>query len=384
MVENSIFLQNRTALAVTRLHERFSTGIDRIAWRRNVLWENESVSSGESDLGGDERIEDPRLAKVPTIPTFAEARAPFPGTDLAGDSPVRGWALDGGDPGPSGAGQTGRRRRVWESSSKALKRFLVLGPPEKVDQTKLPKVAPAAAGERVGDAWWCEFDADERGGLDRAALAWPDDLPVIPLAVIWPVASESSPGIAEAEVCADGSVGLWRAGATIIFPLSPLRHGVRGVRVPLASTLPLASSVPLASSMPNGLVLWWKSADFDPRIGVAVHLPDGAAARDVERPPVATLDVDPIRFGPKQAGFRVKPAVHWADVRRGSFVRLLAADGASLPVTGLSAVDAKGTYRFDLPAGVAKAGARIVFDGLRDPWGRTLEGQPREIDADVK
>jgi hypothetical protein len=156
VVENSIFLQNRTALAVTRLHERFSTGIDRIAWRRNVLWENESVSSGESDLGGDERIEDPRLAKVPTIPTFAEARAPFPGTDLAGDSPVRGWA-------PTVATRAVRRGRlggggVWESSSKALKRFSSSGHPRRWTRRSRRRSRRPPPGT-VGDAWRCEFDA---------------------------------------------------------------------------------------------------------------------------------------------------------------------------------------------------------------------------------
>jgi len=378
LVEDSLFGRNQVVLDVTRLHGKFSTGIDRIAWRRNVLWANVCVATGESDLGGDERFVDPKLATVPDVPSFADARAPLAGVELAADSPVRGTALDGGDPGPSGRGPSGRRRRPWVSRTRALHRFLVLGPPDKVDANRLPKAAPAAAGEKVGDAWWCAFDADDAGGLDRASLGWPDKSPVVPLAVLWTVAGSGGGGdagaIAEAEVNADGVTALWRGGASIPFPEASLRHGVRGVRVPLVA------------SGASGLLLWWRCTDLDPRIGVAIHAAAGAGATatDVPLPPGGALEAEPIRFGPKQIGLRVKSPFHWADLRRPGVVRLVAADGSAQDLTSIQAIDAKGTLRADLPVGAVKATSKLVIDGLRDPWGRVLAGQPMEIDVEPR
>jgi hypothetical protein len=238
-----------------------------------------------------------------------------------------------------------------------------------VDPTKLPKAVPLAAGERLGDAWWCAFDADEAGGLDRAALGWPAASPIVPLALLWNATGAG--GIAEVELNVDGIVGLWRSGTSVPFPDIDLRHGSRGLRVPLPASGPAG---------PAGLIVWWRSADLDPRIGLAVHA-TGAVA-EPEAPYVPALEAEPIRFGPKQVGLRVKGAIHWADLRRPGVFRIVGKDGASQDLAGVQLVDAKGTLRADLPPGAVKAGSRIVVDGLRDPWGRAFAGQPLEIDAE--
>lgn len=371
-VENSIFLRNRTAFEVTRLHGTFSTGTDRIAWRRNVLWGNDVAAAGESDVGGDEIVADPRLDSEPALPEFDAAAAPLAGVELAADSPVRGTALDGGDPGPAGRAPAGRRRRAWPSADRALRRVLVLGPPDRIELSKLPKSAPAAAGERVGDAWWAAFDTDAAGGLDRSALRWPDKSEVVPAAFLWTIEGAAA-GLMDVEVNVDGTVAVWRGGSAFPFPNVALRNGSRGVAVP----------APVAAA--GGIVVWWKSADFDPRIGVALQVPAGAkAASAAPVAPVVGLDVEAMRFGPKQVGFRVNVPFHWADLRAPGVFRLRAADGgwSDLGPAGLALHDARGTLRADLPPGVAKAGARFVIDGLRDPWGRTLAGQPVEIDVE--
>ena len=372
VVDNSLFVRNSTVFRTTDFHSTYSQSTDRIAWRRNAFFDNICVTDGEADVGAENRVVDPQVRVAAfRLPPFEALVVPVPGLELAPDSLVRGTATDGGDPGPSGRSANGRRNRPWASANRALRTVLVLGPPDRIDAKKLPKSAPAKAGERHGDAWWAVFDTDEQGGLARSVLRWPEKPDTAPLAFVWEGAGGAAPD--EIEINVDGSVALWRAGAALPCPTTPLRNGSRGERVRLPS------------AGPPGVVVWWRSADMDPRIGVAVSLPDGGRVSDLpETDPPAQLVADPIQFGPKHVGFRIATPFHWADLRTPGVFVLRAADGTEhdLSASGLVSFDAKGTVRADLPQGVTKAGATVRISGLRDVWGRRLDGQPREIDAE--
>jgi hypothetical protein len=280
---------------------------------------------------------------------------------------VRGTALDGGDPGPCGAAGRAGHRREWAARDRAVRTVLVLGPPEKVDPLHLPRTAPKTAGEHVDDAWWAAFPVDEDGALHRAALRLPGALDALAVAFVWTAPAGAEP--AAAEIDADGRIAVWRAGKPVAFPAANLRFGVRGI----------ASA--LAPGGPPSVLLQWRSTDPDPRIGLALGGAAGAIGADPA--PVQPIEVKALGFGPKQAGLRLHPTFHWADLRRAGVLRLRTADGKVRDAAdlGVTLVDGKGTVRIDLPAGETKAGAKFVVDGLRDPWGRTFPGQPVEIDV---
>ena len=375
VVENSVFVLNAAVFRTTLFHMEFSQSTDWIAWRRNVFFGNVRVTDGESDVGSDNVEADPRFGSPPPeeAPAFESLVVPLPGLDLAAASPVRGTSTDGGDPGPAGRAPRGRRRRPWASADAALRMVLVLGPPEKTDPAVLPKAAPPSVGARVGEAWWAAFAADETGGLDRSTLRWPEAVETIAVAALWRADADHEPQSLELNV--DGTVAVWSGGSALPIAATPLRFGTRRARPPRRG------------GDAGGVVVWWKSADFDPRIGIAVHAADAHRVPGLVPPPgVAALDAEPIGFGPRQIGLRPGTPYHWADVSRPGVFRLRAANGSTTDLAehGITVYDAKGTLRADLPPGVAKKGARFVVDGLRDPWGRTLAGQPFELDAEAR
>lgn len=368
VVENSLFVRNSVALRLTDFHGTYSQEIDRLAWRRNALWENARECDGEADVGEDNVFADPGIVGEVTSLALKDVAAPLGGFSFAATSPVRGTALDGGDPGPWGAAGRRAGARTWTSLDRALRTVLVLGPPEKVDLAHPPTVAPSAAGERVGDAWWVAFPVGDDGAFHRASLRLPSSSDTAFAAFTWTAPAGAEPGAAEID--ADGVLALWRAGKRVAFPPTNLRFGSLG------------NAVTLAPGGPPSLLVHWKSGDTDPRIGLAI----GGAANVVPAGDAPPLRLETVGFGPKNAGLRVNSPFHWDDLRRPGVVRVRFTDGTLRDAAdlGVTLFDAKGTLRVDWPAGVAKAGAKFVVEGLRDPWGRPLAGQPAEADAEPR
>lgn len=374
VVENSVFVGNAVVFRASAFHAKYSQETDWLAWRRNVIHDNGIITDGESDIGGDNFHVDPGLRAPPTsAPPFDRIRLPLDGLDLLPDSALLRSATDGGDPGPSGAAPPGRRRRVWASANRALATLLVLGPPERVDTKLLPRAAPATAGERVGDAWWVAVDVGADGCVDRAVFARAGDGAAVAIAAVWAPGAGATPETIE--INADGRIAVWRGGASLPFSSDVRRSGSRGER----RALPPQG--------PPGAVVWWRPADGEPRLGIA--LPDGARARDAIVAPgdtAAALDAEAIRYGPRQAGLRIRSPFHWIDLQRSGTLVVRLADGRTFDAVELGAVvaDGKGTVRLDLPSDAPKAGAVFVVDGLRDPWGRPLWNQPLEIPVEPK
>jgi hypothetical protein len=368
VVEDSLFVTNDVALKLTSFHTTYSQEIDRLSWRRNVLWDNGLDCDGEADVGDDNARVDPGLVGERGIPTFAAASAPFAALALAETSPVRGTALDGGDPGPWGAAGRRGRGRTWDSLDRALRWVLVLGPPDKVDLAHPPKAAPSAAGERVGDAWWAAFPAGDDGAFHRASLRLPAAADTVIAAFAWTAADGDVPK--QAEVNADGVVAPWCAGKPLAFPATNLRFGAQGM------------AAALAAGAPQALLVQWRSTDPDPRLGLALD----CAVTQPAPGAAPAIDVEAVGFGPKNAGLRVRQPFHWGDLGRPGVLRVRFADGKVRDAAdlGITLFDAKGTLRVDWPASAPKAGARFLVDGLRDPWGRAFGGQPVEVDAEPR
>ena len=365
VVEDSLLVANNVALRLTSFHARYSQEIDRFSWRRNVLWDNGLDCDGEADLGDDNVRVDPGLVGERGIPTFETASAPLRGLSLAENSPVRGTALDGGDPGPWGAPGRRGRGRTWVSLDRALRTVLVLGPPDKVDLAHPPKTAPSAPGERVGDAWWAAFPAGEDGAFHRASLRLPAAADTVIAAFAWK--APAGEAVKRAELNADGVVMPWSAGKPLAFPATNLRFGAQG------------AAAALAAGGPQALLLQWRSSDPDPRLGLALD-----AAVTQAAPGAATaIDLEPLGFAAKNAGLRVRQPFHWGDIGRPGVLRVRLADGNVRDAADLGVIlyDARGSLRIEWPAAAPKAGAKFIVDGLRDPWGRAFTGQPAELDV---
>ena len=368
VVEDSLFVSNGVALRITTSHSTYSQTIDRFCWRRNVLWSNDLDCDGEANAGDENLRVDPGLVGKWEIPTFEEASAPPRGISLAENSPVRGTALDGGDPGPTGSPGRRGRGRTWASLDRALRTVLVLGPPDKVDVARPPKAAPTAPGERVGEAWWAAFPVGQDGAFHRASLRLPAAADTVIAAFAWTPAAGAAPKLAEFN--ADGVLAPWSAGRPLAFPATNLRFGVQG------------AAAALAAGGPQSLLLHWRSSDPDPRLGLAL---DATVTQDAPGA-AAAIDLEPLGFGAKNAGLRIRQPFHWGDVGRQGVVQVRFQDGNARDAADLGVMlyDARGALRIDWPAGIPKTRAKFIVNGLRDPWGRAFTGQPVEIDVEPR
>lgn len=368
LVEDSLVTGNGVVFAASEFHTVVSQTADRIAWRRNVIWGNNALTQDEADLGTDNVFSDPELAAPIEIPAFEEARAPFPGGVLGADSPARGTALDGGDPGPHGTAPPGRRRRPWDSAGSAIRRFLVLGPPSAVDPARPPKSAPAEVGETAGNAWWCAVEADEEGGLERSALGFSDG--TVFVAVLPGGGGIDTAGAIETN--ADGRVEVLLGDQALSGTTAPQRFGTRGL-------LRVWTGDP-----GRGFLLRWTSDDLSPRLGVAILGDEGPMACVEATGKSDRLVAVPIRFSGAYAGLRISPRLHWLDLARSGAMVLHLGDGTThdLSELGVKVHDAKQTLRYQWPEGVARYGAKVVLTGLRDVWGRPLHDRPVTLSVD--
>ncbi len=374
-VHDSLFLRNKVALAVTSFHARYAAGIDRMAWRHNVFHGNEKLTNGECDIGSANVLADPVLEGLPADWTLDTLRTPLAGLRLAEGSPAIGTATDGGDPGPAGKRGPGGGRG-WVPKSAPATSFLALGPLSHA-QGDLPasRLARPKLGARVGKAWWSTLAVNDAHFIEALPLGLSRTQELI-VAVAFRVKGGASKARTGIEVNADGNVEATLDGTALrLRPAAvadvPMRSGSRG----LIARLRLKAAKHL-------LILRWRPRGVAPRLGVAVHAPEGGRVEYLASKPSNDSVAAGASHAPRgQIAVRPGAAFHWADLaRRGVFV-FRAADGEEVDLVdcGLTVADQKPTLRATLPSGVERAGGVLTIKGLRTPGGAALDGQPASV-----
>jgi hypothetical protein len=174
------------------------------------------------------------------------------------------------------------------------------------------------------------------------------------------------------DVNADGELTLFAGGQPVAYPSGLRRSGSRGHVFP--------------APLHPGMVIWWRSSEASSRLAVATDVSRSDRAWLETAPEPVPLAAESIRFNGRYAALRMRTQWHWADARRPRVFRLRTTDGRTLDMAGSAATvtDAKGTLRFELADAGDKVAATFVIDGLRDPWGRTMPGQPLEVPVEPK
>jgi hypothetical protein len=371
-VRNSVFLENRLAFAASRFHRRHTVLIDRYHRAGNVYSGNgrladDDIPLGESALHADPGYRGPveRSLALLLLPDLDRVLA------LRPDSPARGRATDGGDPGAFGGVGTLRTggRGKPPAGTVALTTWLLPGPvgsftAEDVAAVKkaIRRGRPPEPGRRIGRGIWAVFPVEE------GALRLPRGLGE---AVVLVAVEAAGPGTATLHLGLDGELleAFWGENA-LPLPENPRRF----------DPADLSFEVALEE---GANVLLLRLAPADPGARLAAHLGGERPGSPWEAPPAKTSPPVEILSAAGRRGRRPGRAiltldrpVHWLDAGRRETWRLLGPDGtpAAWEPDGRVEYDAK-RRRVELTGLRLESGKvyRLEFEGLRDAWGRPLE-----------
>lgn len=185
LVLDCLFSGNERALKLSDFHVRHGTGVDLVRVRGSVFGGNGSVLDGES-VGDGARVVDAVGYAGGGADLGPALRSPWPplpdALELAGDSPARGAAEGGGNPGCRALRAPPAERVPWRPAGFPLLQPLAVDPGDGDEALEgLPRQKPKPGGSFRG-SWWCVAGREDDGTVPlaplggregkRAALAW--------------------------------------------------------------------------------------------------------------------------------------------------------------------------------------------------------------------
>ncbi len=369
LVTNGIFSGNAEAVSLSRFHSTHATSVDLFALRGNVFAGNGSILSGEAVAGEFVSLDSAGYVDDPVALDTA-LRAPWPplpkGLALRADSQARGKALDGGDPGCTGAAAPALESRTWSTVRARLLRPLVaetIAAADRAGDGEGPARMRPQAGSIVGRSWWCRTEFPEDGVLRTRTLLGRGEGEAL---LSWRVECASA-GPAEIEVNGDLlEAGAWWNGDPVAGTFAPRRFDRLG-----------AVAAVKAKPGANLLVLRVKGRGVDPRLGVAVSLPGGAAPAEAPLP-----DPRPGRISTAAVVRARERAGPWLRVTLPSpaawgppgIVRLVAADGSPVETRdGRLRVEERTVLLYGPLPDDALGGCGLLLEGFRAPDGAALD-----------
>lgn len=368
IVENSIFVRNAVVHEVSDFHGPYSATTDAVAWRGNVLHENQRASRGESDLGHSMRTADPGLVGTPTPDSISLDVTPPPAAALRPDSSIRGTATDGGDPGPLGKPGWGAEEVRWRTRGAPMTAVYVTRSDEETGD--VPSARAAGAQLRASGLTWSRFDVESDGAVTVGPF------PVVEgrrYFAAYPLHLERAATVT-LELNAEGAVAAWIDGARLEGLPARMRFGSRGVEV----TRRLDAG-------PHELIVRLAATEPTSRLGVAVHGSDRKSFTNapLPAPEAAELELKPVAYRRPMIGFRLASVLHWADLVDPKRAYILRESGERV---GLGEFElefaARGFVKTRVPEGWGDEKLELHFVGVRDPHGTPLGGQPLVIPLD--
>lgn len=350
IVRDGMFVGCTVALAMSSFHAPFTTTIDHMAVRHNLIHDCDEVARGELglDVGG-VRAE-PGFAG--SLATLGGMGVPIPASmELAEGSAARGRASDGGDLGPTG--ELGRVLNgvVWSPATAPIERGLVVGAEVKGRQVARGTPEPGGA---LGKAWWVAGTFD-RGALDLRRTFGEPRAGWLAL----PVERTSGPVAIEVNGDTDSFEVLENAKSLWLHE-GRRRYGMRGVR----------QEIEVKDSI-DTLLVRIQGWGAEPRVGIAL---EGLRLRDVTGEAPGALTVRKARMTKHKRKpvleITTEQPLHWGDPFRDGWCEVR--DGRSQPLPGgatlsVSMVDVD-TIRIEIPESWDKP-LTVVLTGLRSPSG---------------
>jgi hypothetical protein len=271
----NIFVRNWTGLVPSDYDRYNLTDVDFSLWTGNVFSGNHEDAAGSAGGPPGIVVEDPGYQAAGGLLDLALVAAgpPLPaGLALRDDSPARGKAPDGGDPGSLGRAKPPPAEAEWTSQRVRLRRPLAASFPAVVatGETGLGDLRPAA-GDSIRDSWWCRIDGGEDGIFRPGAFGGGEE--GANLALCYRVELPSA-GPVELEVNGDlRDLRAWWNGEPLRGIAWPRRFASEGAVVAAAG-----------KSGANLLSLRLRGRGTYPRFGVALSLPGGRKPRETEPP----------------------------------------------------------------------------------------------------